>query len=465
MNTKIKNYIAAIVILFFTSSLLAQHQHQNSKYHKDAVPASMQDPDIAKEILIKNVKIFNGTDGTLITGKDVVILGNKIDKIIPTGGNEKGYHEVIDGNGGFLTPGLIDCHWHTLLGVSEEEFFGGAQESYVNIFAGKEAGETLLRGVTTVRDAAGDTYGLRESIDKGVIPGPRMYVSGLGMSQLSGHGDFRNVGMKPMEWGGSPQSAPGSDGFAWLVTGEVQMMAAVRQNLFLGASQIKICVAGGVSSFTDPLYVVEFTDKEIQAAVAAASDYGTYVMAHSHAPAGVIRAVKNGVKSIEHGSMLNEEAAKLMAENDVVYIPSVQVLAQLKPLYTDPIRKAKLQEAIDGTGAAILAAKKYGLTIGYGTDLLFSPEGRKDQLKDLGLRKQWFTSAEIMIQATGNGSKIVGLSGERNPYGKIGVIEEKAMADILIYSKNPLKDVSIVEDHENNLKLIIKDGKVYKNTL
>jgi imidazolonepropionase-like amidohydrolase len=463
MKTKITNYLIAIIILSFTSSVIAQHDH--SMYRKDKVPASQQDPDIAKEILIKNVKIFNGTDGTLITGKDVVILGNKIDKIIPAGGNEKGYHEVIDGKGGFLTPGLIDCHTHALLGVTEEEFFGGAQPAYVNIFAGKEAGETLMRGVTTIRDAAGDTYGLKQAIDKGVIPGPRMYIAGLGMSQISGHGDFRNPGMKPMDYGGSPQSAPGSDGFAWLVTGEVQMMAAVRQNLFFGASQIKICVAGGVSSFTDPLYVIEFTDEEIQAAVAAAADYGTYVMAHSHESAGVIRAVKNGVKSIEHGSMLNEEAAKLMAENDVVYVPSVQVLAQLKPLYTDPIRKAKLQEAMDGTSAAMLAAKKYGVTIGFGTDLLFSYEGRKDQLKDLGLRKQWFTDAEIMIQATGNGSKIVGLTGARNPYGKVGVIEEKAMADILIYNKNPLKDVTAVEDYENNLKLIIKDGKVYKNTL
>jgi imidazolonepropionase-like amidohydrolase len=111
------------------------------------------------------------------------------------------------------------------------------------------------------------------------------------------------------------------------------------------------------------------------------------------------------------------------------------------------------------------AAKKHGLTIGFGTDLLFSYEGRKDQLKDLGLRKQWFTSPEIMIQATGNGGKIVGLAGKRNPYGKVGVIEEGAMADVLIYSKNPLEDVAIVEDFENNLKLIIKDGKVYKNTL
>ena len=463
MKTKITNYLIAIIILSFTSSLIAQEP--DSKFHKDAVPASMEDPDLAKEILIKNVKIFNGTDGTLITGKDVVILGNKINKVIPAGGNEKGYHEVIDGKGGFLTPGLIDSHFHSLLGVTEEEFFGSVPNEYVSLFAAKELGEVLLRGVTSIRDAAGNTYGLKMAVDRGVVDGPRMYIAGMGISQYSGHGDFRGANEMPKEWGGNPLSAAGNNGFAWLANGKDQVIQATRQSLFNGATQIKICVAGGVSSFTDPLYVIEYSAEEIKAIVDAAADYGTYVMAHAHSSEGVIRAVENGVLSIEHGSLLNEKAAKLMAEKGVVYVPSVQVLAQLKPLYTDPIRKAKLQEALDGTGAALLAAKKYGVTIGYGTDLLFNYEGRKDQLKDLGLRKEWFTSAEIMIQATGNGGKIVGLSGKRNPYGKIGVIEKDAMADILIYSKNPLKDVTIVEDHENNLKLIIKDGKVYKNTL
>lgn len=436
----------------------------SSKFHKDKVPVAAQADERQDEILITNVNIFNGTEGKLIKGQDVVIKGNKIAGLVPRG-DKADYAQVIDGKGGYLTPGLIDAHHHTLLGVSEEEFFGGAPETYVSIFAGKELAETLQRGVTTVRDAAGDTYGLTMAVDKGAIPGPRIYPSGLGMSQYSGHGDFRNKNSRPREWGGSTHSAGDIDGFAWLVTGKDQMTAAVRQNLFLGATQIKICVAGGVSSFTDPLYVIEFSPEEIRAAVDAAADYGTYVMAHSHSSEGVIRAVENGVKSIEHGSLLNEEAAKLMAENDVVYVPSVQVLAQLKPLYTDPIRKAKLEQAMEGTSKAMKAAKKYGLTIGYGTDLLFSYEGRKDQLKDLGLRKEWFTSAEIMIQATGNGGKIVGLTGKRNPYGKLGVIEKDAMADLLIYSKNPLEDVSIVEDHENNLKVIIKDGTVYKNTL
>jgi imidazolonepropionase-like amidohydrolase len=459
---KMKNYLLTIIAIMASNFMLAQHDHA-SQYHKDDVQAV--DKDLSKETLIKNVKIFNGSSGTLINGKDVVLLGDKIQKIIPSGGNEKGYHEVIDGKGGYLTPGLIDCHSHATFGVSEEDFLYG-DPAYIAIFSGQEMGEMLMRGVTTMRDAAGNTFALKRAIDEGVIPGPRMYPAGGGLSQYSGHGDFRwqNPNKLPKEWSGETGIGEGRGHFL-LVNGKQQVLAATRQQLFLGATQIKICVAGGVSSFTDPLYVIEFTDEEIKAAVAAASDYGTYVMAHSHSPEGVIRAVKNGVKSIEHGSLLNDEAAKLMAENDVVYVPSVEVLAQLKPIYTDPIRKQKLEQAMEGTSNAMKAAKKYNLTIGWGTDLLFSYEGRKNQLKDLGLRKEWFTDAEIMIQATGNGGKIVGLCGQRNPYGKVGVIEEGAMADILIYSKDPTKDVSIVEDYENNLKLIIKDGKVFKNIL
>ena len=448
-----------VAIAYMAPSLSAE---ANSTYHKDSPPATA---DHSGAVLITNVSIFNGTDGGLITGKDVVIKGNTIEKLIPAGSGGSGYDTVIDGKGGYLTPGLIDSHSHATMGVEESDYMSGDQAD-VQIHSAVEMGEMLLRGVTTMRDAAGNSFGIRRAIDEGLVPGPRIYPSGAMISQYSGHGDFRplNPNALPKEWGG-PLGPAEASGHVMMANGVDQVTVAARQQLFLGATQVKIAVAGGVSSFTDPLYVVEFSPEEIRAAVAAAKDYGTYVMAHSHSPKGVIRAVENGVMSVEHGSLLNEEAAQLMAEKGAVFVPSVQVLAQLKPIYTDPIRKAKLQQAFEGTSNAMKAAKKYNVLIGYGTDLLFSYEGRKDQLKDLGLRKQWFTSAEIMIQATGNGGKIVAMCGKRNPYGKVGVIEEGAMADVLIYSENPLEDVSIVEDYENNLKLIIKDGKVYKNTL
>ncbi len=429
------------------------------------INVSAQEAKAEKQILIKNVSIFNGNSGKLISGKDVVVEGNKIKSIVSSGGNESKFDEVIDGKGGYLSPGIIDCHAHAVMGGDENTFLNGDQH-YVQLFAAMEMEEMLLRGVTTIRDAGGNTFALKKAIDDGLVDGPRIYPSGAILSQYSGHVDFRtpNPANLPKEWGG--QISPGEvNGHAMLANGPDQVMMAVRQQLFLGATQIKLAVGGGVSSFTDPLYVNEYTTAEIKAAVDAANDYGTYVMTHVFNEVGVKRAIEAGVKTIEHGHLMNEEDAKLMAEKGVILSTQCQVMAQLAPIYTDPIRKGKLDEAMTGMDNMFKMAKKYNIKVAYGTDLLFSYEGRKEQLKDLTLRKQWYNSSEIMIQATGTGGEVVGLCGKRNPYGKVGVIEEGAMADILIYSKNPLEDVSIVEDYDNNLKLIIKDGKTYKNTL
>ena len=426
---------------------------------------SAQEATAEKRTLIKNVSIFNGNSGELITGRDVVVEGNRIKSNVSSGGDESTFDEVIDGKGGYLSPGLIDSHSHAVMGGDENTFVNGDQ-NYVQLFAAMEMEEMLLRGVTTIRDAGGNTFGLKKAIDDGITDGPRIYPSGALITQYAGHMDFRSAvhTSLPKEWGG-PVSMPEKNGHAMLANGPDQMTIAVRQQLFLGATQIKLAVGGGVSSFQDPLYVNEFTTAEIEAAVAAAADYGTYVMTHVFNEVGVKRAIEAGVKSIEHGHLMNEEDAKLMAEKGVILSTQCQVFEQLKPVYTDPVRKGKLEEAMTGMDNMFEFAKKYNIKVAYGTDLLFSREGRKEQLKDLTLRKKWYTSPEIMIQATGTGGEVVGLCGERNPYGKVGVIEEGAMADILIYSKNPLEDVTIVEDYENNLKLIIKDGKTYKNTL
>lgn len=415
--------------------------------------------------LIKNISIFNGTSEDLIKGQDVVLLDNTIEKIIPAGGKEDAYGHVIDGKGGFLTPGLIDNHLHLLMGASQAEFFNGPFQ-YVTCMAVREMEDMLMRGVTTVRDVGGNTFGLKKAVDNGLLPGPRIYGSGGLISQYSGHLDFRNPNDLPKEWGGPVSTVERPEmGCGLLVSGPVEMITAARHYLYLGANFIKIATGGGVSSFTDPLYVNELFHEEIEVAVRVAEDYGTYVATHVFNPIGIKRSLNAGVKTIEHGHLIDEEAMELMAEKEAVLSTQVYVLTMLKPIYTDAVRAGKLKEALDGMDNMFKLAKKYKVKIVYGTDLLFDFEGRKDQLKDLTLRKPWFTSAEIMIQATGNGGDCVALCGRRNTYGKVGVVEEGAMADVLIYDKNPLEDVAVVEDHENHLKLVVKDGKVFKNTL
>lgn len=415
-------------------------------------------------VLIKNVSIFNGTDEKLISGKDLVVKGNLIDGMVDTGGDERQYDRVIDGKGGYVTPGLIDVHYHAVLGL-EPAAMASASRSYVVSVATWELSEVLKRGVTTVRDAGGDVAGIKKAIDQGYLTGPRIYPSQAVLGQYSGHTDFRNPNFLPKEWGG-PQDPFEVAGVGLLANGRDQVIAGTRDNLYKGASQIKIAVSGGVISFTDPLYVHEFMAEEIEGAVAAAEDYGTYVMAHAHSADPIKRAIRAGVKSIDHNSRADEEAVKMMAENGVHISLQPLTAKQIMDAYPeDDVRHIKAKLAYEGTGDVMKWAREYGVHMAWGTDLLNNIETRKTQLQDLSIRKQWFSSPEIMVQATGNGGATVALSGKRNPYGKLGVIEKGAMADVLIYSKNPLEDVAIVEDYENNLKLIMKDGEIFKDTL
>lgn len=415
-------------------------------------------------LLIKNVSIFNGTAGKLITGKDLVVWGNVIEGLVKSGGDEGKYDRVIDGKGGYVSPGLIDVHYHAVLGL-EPAAMASAPKSYIVSVANWELGEVLKRGVTTVRDAGGDVAGIKKAIDQGYITGPRIYPSQAVLGQYSGHTDFRNPNFLPKEWGG-PQDPFEVAGVGLLANGRDQVIAGTRDNLYKGAAQIKIAVSGGVISFTDPLYVHEFMKEEIEGAVAAARDYGTYVMAHAHSADPIKRAIKAGVKSVDHNSLADEEAVKMMAEHGVHISLQPLTAKQIMDAYPkNDIRHIKAKLAFEGTGNVMKWAKKHGVHMAWGTDLLNSIETRKTQLQDLTIRKQWFSSPEIMIQATGNAGATVALSGKRNPYGKLGVIEKGAMADVLVYSENPLEDVAVVEDYQNNLKLIMKDGQIFKNEL
>jgi len=453
--------LLALVLLAAAGTVWAATDGSHkSQGDAQAAPEKSDEPTT----LIHNVSIFNGTSGKLLTGKDVVLTGNKIDRLIPAGSDAARYDQVIDGKGGYLSPGLIDNHWHCVLALDYGVVFSSSAQ-YLDAIATWEANELLMRGVTTVRDAGGNTAGLKMATDQGYVNGPRIYPSQAVLTQYSGHTDFRNPNFLPKEWGG-PISPVEQMGLGLLVNGRDQMLQAVRDNLYKGATQIKLAVSGGVSSYSDPLYANEFLPEEIEAAVLAAEDYGTYVMVHVHNAEAIKRALNAGVKSIEHAMLADEEAIKMIADKGAYASVQALVAKQLLSVYkeTDP-RLAKAQAAWNNVGNVMGWIKKYNVTLGWGTDLLEGLDARAQQLDDLVLRSEWFSSAELMVQATGNNGEIVALSGKRNPYGKLGVIEEGAMADVLIYSKNPLEDIAVVADPENNLKLIVKDGKIYKNTL
>lgn len=420
-------------------------------------------PHPEHQTLIKNVSIFNGTSETLITGKDVVLAGNKIYKFVPAGGEEKAYDKIIDGKGGYLSPGLIDMHWHMAFFVFFEDL-AAIPVQYASFLIARDAEAYLMRGFTTCRDAAGNVVGVQKAIDQGLIPGPRMYPSQAAIGIYSGHADFRNQNYPVKQWGG-PLDPIEQIGAAYLCNTADEVRIATRHNLYQGATQIKLLTSGSVSGVADPLYVSEFTQKEIEAAVEACDDFGTYVQVHCFNPRSIIRSLKAGVKTIEHGMLIDEEGMEMLVDKGAYFTPTVEVAVSLLDS-PDKLMAGKAKQALDATDTAMKLAKEYKTKVLFGTDMIFSDEARAVQAKELTVRKKWFSDPEIMIQATGNGGEALwNLTGKRNPYGKVGVIEEGAMADIIVLSKNFMENVSIIEDAENNLKLIMKDGKVYKNTL
>lgn len=417
------------------------------------------------QILINNVEIFNGKDKVSPKG-NILIKNNLIKKIsketisIDSAANIR----VLDGKGKFLMPGLIDAHWHAYLCCNTMMDLLSADPSFTHLVAGKEACATLLRGFTTIRDAGGPVFGLKHAIDSGVLQGPRIYPSGAMISQTSGHGDFRMIYEHSHTGCGCELAHVQEIGASWIVDGPDAVTTATRENLKQGASQIKLMTGGGAASLYDPLDVTEFFESEIQAAVQAAEDWGTYVMVHVYNPKGIARALKAGVKSIEHGHLIDEPTMEILAENGAWL--SMQAFAVEDNTYPSPIQQAKHIQICNGTDHAYNLAKKYKVKLAWGTDLLFNPVNTKNQNHGIIKLQKWFSNFEILKMVTFDNAQLLAMSGARNPYPeKLGVIEEGALADLLLVNGNALQDINLLDDPVNNFTMIIKNGVIYKNTL
>ena len=311
----------------------------------------------------------------------------------------------------------------------------------------------------------GPVFGLKRAIDEGVLPGPRIYPSGAIITVTSGHGDFRQPSELPRAIG-SPQSRGEQIGAAMIADTPDEVRVRVREQLLLGASQIKLTAGGGVASPNSPLDASTFTEPELRAAVEAAENWGTYVATHAYTPVSIQRSIAAGVKCIEHGHLMDEPTAALMAEKDIWLStqPFPDEMADAFPAGSQ--ERTKFFEVLAGTDRTFEFAKKHKIKTAFGTDILFSARLAKRQGELLAKLARWYTPAEALAMATGTNAQLLALSGKRNPYpGKLGVIEEGALADILLIDGDPLSDISILANPEQNLALIMKDGKIYKNTL
>src|SRR6056297_923904 len=330
--------------------------------------------------LLRNLRFFDGRDLSMQEGRDILVDGGRIAAILPTG-TGPGDADVIDCGGRAVTPGLIDCHWHATL-ASVSQIAALTQDiAFVHLVAGQEAGATLMRGFTTVRDTGGPVFGLKLAIDRGVVTGPRVFPSGAMISQTSGHGDFRLLSTLPRMEGDSDYTERA--GVAAIADGRDEVLRRTREQLMKGASQIKIMAGGGVSSIYDPLDTAQFLTEEMDAAVRAAADWGTYVCAHVYTPEGIQRSLRAGVKSIEHGQLADTETIRMMREEGAW--GSIQPFLQDEDSNprTDPIQRAKQLEVAQGTVRAFEEGRSEGVNMAFGTDILMNPGGSRSQGRQL----------------------------------------------------------------------------------
>ena len=415
-------------------------------------------------VLFENVRVFDGTSAALSPPANVLVVGNVIKTIsaLPIDAPPDAAVTRIQGGGRTLMPGLIDAHTHIMFATLSQQVVLTSDLGFVSVAATKAARDMLLRGFTSVRDLGGPVFGLKRGIDAGLVDGPRIWPSGAMISQTGGHGDFR----LPIELPAAPGSFSYSEriGAAAIADDPDTVRLRAREQLALGASQIKLMAGGGVSSSYDPLDVTQYTVPELRAAVEAAENWGTYVTVHAYTPRAVRQAVEAGVRCIDHGQLLDEPTARLMAMKGVWW--SLQPFTDDRPsaFAEGSPNRVKQLEMFGGTDTAYALARKFKVKTAWGTDILFSAAAAANQGAALAKMTKWYTPAEALKMATADNAALLALSGPRSPYpGTVGVVREGALADLLLVDGDPLQNLALVADPEKNFLVIMKDGVLYKN--
>ena len=416
--------------------------------------------------VFRGVRVFDGRNSALTGPSDVVVRGATIESVGPTAAESVPAGpdvRVIDGGGRVLMPGLIDAHWHTTFVAVSAGVALTADPGYLHLMAGREAQRTLLRGFTSVRDAGGPSFALKRAIDEGAIAGPRIYPSGAFITQTAGHGDFRMRHEVPRACG--TLSHGEVTGASTIADGVDQVLRATREQLLLGASQLKVMAGGGIASPYDPIDVTQYTEAELRAAVEAAEDWGTYVMVHAYTPRAISRSIRAGVRCIEHGHLADDPTAQLMAETETWWSLQPFLDDEDAHVIPDPAGRAKQLQVTAGTDRSYQLARKHGVKVAWGSDILFDASLAARQGRQLAKMTRWYTPAEVLVSATSGNAELLALCGPRNPYpGQLGVVEPGALADLLLVDGDPIANIDLLADPDRSLLVIMKDGRIHKDS-
>jgi imidazolonepropionase-like amidohydrolase len=469
MMTRISKLASGVASLILATALVVGSCRASLTQGDADLEAPGSEPFIASAssgtTLFQNVRIFDGKSTTLSAPSDVLVKDGIIERISPNPIAADANARIIAAEGRVLMPGLIDAHWHAFMAATPQMVLMTADPNYLQLLAARQAQATLMRGFTTVRDLGGPVFGLKRAIDEGVVTGPRIYPSGAFISQTSGHGDFRFAFEVPRTLGG-PLSHSEREGIAAIADSPDEVRLRAREQLRHGASQIKLMAGGGVASPYNPIESTQFTEPEIRAAVEAADNWGTYVTVHAYTPRAIRQAVAAGVKCIEHGQLIDEPTAKLLADNGIWWSLQPLLDDEDAPPLVNPVSQKKALEVFAGTDNAYRLARKYNVKTAFGTDILFDARLTTRQGAILAKVARWYTPAETLKMATADNGALMALSGFINPYaGRLGVVEQGAIADLLLVDGNPLENIKLVADPERSFLVIMKGGTIYKDAV
>lgn len=407
-------------------------------------------------IILENATLADLTTGHLLPGHHIAIDGDQIVEVTDQSISSASA-EHINLGGRCLLPGLIDAHFHAMLTEMNPANSRDLPPTLMTARAGILLKRALMRGFTTVRDMAGADWGMRAATAEGALLGPRLYIAGRALSQTGGHGDLRRRTDQDF-----PCSCSSALPYMSVVAdGVPAVQAAVREQLRQGVDHIKVFVSGGVVSPNDPLHSVQYTDQELSAMVQEASSWGTYVAAHAYTPASIIRAVTAGIRTIEHGNLLDGAAAEAMAKAKAFLVPTLITYDVMhrkgREVGFSAFSMQKLADVFAAGLRSIERALNAGVEIGLGTDLL--GELHEHQSGELLLRAQVQKPYEVLRSATEVNAAILGLSG------KLGTIQPGAYADLIAINGDPTRDLGLLQDQGAHLDLIVKAGSVVKRSI
>jgi len=411
----------------------------------------------ARRLVVRNANVFDSAAGVMRPGSTVVIEGDRFVAVTqePLQVDDA---EAIDAGGRAVLPGLIDAHVHVVAASHDLVALALQPPSLVTAESGRIMRDMLMRGFTTVRDAAGADYGLQEAVERGLFDGPRLFISGAPISQTGGHADMRPKGVKSREMF---CSCAGLGLIGAIADGVGEVRRAVREQVRSGANQIKIMAGGGISSPSDPLEGTQFSVEELRAAVEEAEAANLYALAHAYSPRAVTRAVQAGVRSIEHGNLIDEATARVMKTHGTYLVPTLSTYAALAAEgvrlgWSAPMLE-KLKLVQDRGIEAVRIARAEGVPVVFGTDLL--GHMHEQQSGEFELRRAAMPAAEALQSATITAARLM------RQEGRVGQIVAGAFADLLVVEGDPMSSLAMLAAPDSGMPFVMKGGRIYRNRL